>query len=308
MKLGKVTEKRTLYEIDALGNYTPDNAQITTKKIPPGIYSVHQNQMTGKLFVKPKEMVFEKFITLPDMCTNKVLSDLEIFWTAETKLKYETLDLIYKRGILMHGLPGVGKSAAISKVCEKFIAQDGIILFNPQPAMLYMMVQEIQAIQPESKILVIWEEFECHLDDSTFLSILDGELQLSNVAYIATTNYIEEIPARIKNRPSRFAQVIEIGFPTFADRLMYLEGKLSSLKLSSEVLNNIAHNTNGFVLDQVKDVVISHFVFGYSLTESIDKIKTFEYDEELEEEYEEENEEAEEPLYKLQTKIGTRRF
>lgn len=289
MKLGKVVSKKDLYEVES-GVFVPSFTKTTTEKLPSGIYSVQQNQSTGQLLLSPKEMVFEKFITLPDMTTNLILEDLSTFWNPETKAKYEQLDLIYKRGILMHGLPGVGKSATISKVCEKFIEQDGIILFNPSPAMLYFIVQDIQAIDPTRKLLVIWEEFECHLDDSTFLSILDGELQLSNVAYIATTNYIDQIPQRIKNRPSRFAQVIEVGFPTFQDRLEYLTNKLKSVNISEELILEIAELTEGFVLDQVKDVVISHFVFNYSLEESIAKIKTFSYDENEEENYEDEEE------------------
>ena len=77
-------------------------------------------------------------------------------------------------------------------------------------------------------IMVIWEEFENWVAgyEADILNILDGVHQVDNVFYIATTNYIQQIPPRIRNRPSRFADVIEIGPPSANLRKAYIEAKI----------------------------------------------------------------------------------
>jgi SpoVK/Ycf46/Vps4 family AAA+-type ATPase len=295
MKIGKTTTNISVYE-NKYGNdwIYPTSKQKSFLPLEANIYNINADA-NGELFVAPKEINFEKFIELPHMPTNDVMSDLDIFWKAETKDKYEKFGLIYKRGILMHGKPGVGKSASIYKICQNFVQQGGIVFYDPQPAALYMMVKQIQVIEPERRILAVFEEVEHLIRDTTFLSILDGEKQLNNVAYIATTNYIKQIPERIKNRPSRFARVIEVGFPSLVDRKTYLSHVLGNV-IDTKTLNEVAELTEGFVLDQVKDVVISHFVFDYSLDISIEKIRSSWDEEDLdveeEEEYEDDEEEA----------------
>lgn len=290
MKLGKMTSAATLYEVGHEGYYF-GYERTTSTKLPAGVYTIASSMMRGT-YLSPKEMSFEKVIQLPDMRTNKVMEDIAHFWKPETKKKYDEMGLIYKRGILMHGRPGTGKSATIFKIAEEFIKQDGIVVFNPDPSALYNVMKHVQNIEADRKILVIFEEFEYYLNDMNFLSLLDGELQLSNIVYIGTTNYIDKVPERIKNRPSRFAHVVEIGLPTLEDRFTYLDAKLGNT-IDRTLLEQVAALTEGFVLDQVKDVVISHFVFGYTLDESIAKLKTFSWSDELEEDETEDEEEME---------------
>lgn len=286
MKLGQVKAQPSLYEIGTFGEYFTGFDRSVCTKLPAGVYEVKNHMLRG-VYMHPKEMNFEKFIKLPDMQTNKIIDDINLFWKPETKTKYETMGLMYKRGILMYGKPGTGKTASIFEVAKKFVENDGVVIFNPDIAALYYMVKNIQAIEPDRKLLVIFEEFDHWLDDANFLSLLDGELQLENIVYIATTNYIDKVPPRIKNRPSRFAQVVEIGLPTLEARLTYLKAKLDD-KIETQLLEQVATLTEGFVLDQVKDVIISHFVFGYTLEESLSKIKSFTWEDTDEDEEEDE--------------------
>jgi ATP-dependent 26S proteasome regulatory subunit len=57
------------------------------------------------------------------------------------------------------------------------------------------------------------------------LALLDGELQIDNVVFIATTNYPERLDRRIVNRPSRFDIVKLIDMPNAAARKLYLTTK-----------------------------------------------------------------------------------
>ncbi len=270
--IGTKDNSLTNYQISN-GCYFPSHDVVSTPTLPAGVYMI-QSTPEGRFYFKEKEMIFEDIVGLPDMQTNRVLADINKFWDPKTKTKYDQLGLIYKRGILMHGTQGTGKSSCIFKVCEEFTKNNGVVIFNPPTSWLPIIVQQMQSVEPDRKILVIFEEFDEYCDTGEFLNLLDGELQLNNIVYIATTNHIEAIPPRIKNRPSRFAQVIEIGKPTFNDRMSYLSSKLSNILTLGE-LEDVAFKTDGFVLDQVKDVVISTFIFDNSIDDAVAKIKTF---------------------------------
>ena len=49
--------------------------------------------------------------------------------------------------------------------------------------------------------------------ESEYLSLLDGENQIGNVVYVATTNYPEKLDKRFTDRPSRFDVVQKISMP-----------------------------------------------------------------------------------------------
>ena len=87
---------------------------------------------------------------------------------------------------------------------------------------------------------------------------------------ILILNYISKIPARIKNRPSRFAKIIEINKPTPEQRESFLKQKLHESDMDK--LAALVQSSDGFVIDQVKDLIISVCCFGQDVAESVRKI------------------------------------
>lgn len=280
LEIGNSQSSWNEYKVHPNGIYQVSvHAPQGPTKLPAGAYTVFTGQ-SGEVIFCSKTMECDKLLRLPDMATNVVLEDLKKFWSAESKYRYEQLGMIYKRGILMHGLPGTGKSAVAVTLAEEIINDGGIVLFNPSAGVVSEAVKQIRSVEGQGRnILVILEEVDTMCDDADFLSLLDGELQIDNIAYIATTNYIDRIPKRIKNRPSRFARVIEIGTPSLADRTLYIEAKAGKV-LDKHTKKEIAKLTEGMVLDQVKDVIISTYVFNEKLEEAINKIKDMDLEEE----------------------------
>jgi SpoVK/Ycf46/Vps4 family AAA+-type ATPase len=71
-------------------------------------------------------------------------------------------------------------------------------------------------------------------------------------------------------RPGRFASVIEVGFPTAEARAAYLETKISD----KSIINRIVSKTDGFSIDELKEVVRGHFCMMKPLDQYIDSIKS----------------------------------
>lgn len=257
------------------GLYFPNLVAKRSDTLPPGAYECAVTNQ-GEAYLKPIQIVTDKIV---DLGGDSIKDDIDLFWQKGVSEKFEQYGLVHKRGILVYGDPGCGKTIQLAKTARYVIDElDGIILFNPAPSYVKEFVRIIREVEPTKKVVIMWEEFDEVLngDEALLLSLLDGEIQFGNIVYLATTNYISKIPARIKNRPSRFAKVIKIDKPTVEQREMFLRAKLHNTDL--EKLPALVQASEDFVIDQVKDLIISVCCFGYSIDKAVRKIKEMQAD------------------------------
>ena len=80
---------------------------------------------------------------------------------------------------------------------------------------------------------------------------MDGELQIDNVLFVATTNYPEKLDRRLVCRPSRFDIIRKVGMPTASAREVYLQTKNKRLCSDSAELADWVKQTEGFYVNKV---------------------------------------------------------
>lgn len=240
-------------------------------KLPPGVYQINEN-IGGEIYFTKITTNHDELVDLPGTEYDLVVSEIEKFMKLETRKKFDKKGYIYKRGTLLHGKPGTGKTCIVNRVINKVTQEGGISLFSPNPALLEEAFRVLDSIQPETRVLVIFEELDQLIEryESNLLNLLDGEIQKTNVIYMATTNFIEQIPARIR-RPGRFPSVIEVKYPQAKTRRFYLEKKLYDE--TGVDIDLWVQKTEGFSIDELKETVAQVICLEYDLDATVERIK-----------------------------------
>lgn len=233
-------------------------AESTIDCLLPGTYCVESIPSHGICFIKHKVNT-DKLLTLPDSVSSQIIKDVEYFWQREKTFK--SLNYLWKRGILLYGPAGSGKTSTIQLLCNQLIDMGGLAIFVSSPKACYYGLQMLRSIQSHTPLIVIMEDLDAliHLHGETdILSLLDGEMQINNILFLATTNYPERLDKRLINRPSRFDIIRKINMPSAKDRKTYLIHKFNNqFKLNTDQLRHWVDSTEQFSLAHLKELIIS---------------------------------------------------
>jgi hypothetical protein len=195
----------------------------TTPALPPGVYQF-ANTNRGIAFIKVPVSI-DGLVRFPQANSDRVVEEIASFWQKETV--FSDYKIAYKRGIILWGPPGSGKSSTIKFIMKDVIEKRGglVVQFN-EPLSFVEGIRVIREIQPETPIVVLMEDIDSILQShnpSLVLNVLDGVEKMHKIVFLATTNYPELLGARIINRPSRFDKRIRIPHPNGECRKVYLE-------------------------------------------------------------------------------------
>lgn len=243
--------------------------------VPPGLYKCAQRDDVGPCFQK---LIIETdaLIQLPDMVCNEVIAQIKLFWSDKVKESLESRGFMHKRGIMMFGEPGSGKTCTIQMLVKMLIDNGGIAIYAEDPAILSNCLQLLRRIESDRPVIVILEDFDTLTDrdrrENNWLAVLDGEAQIKNVVFLATTNYIENIDKRFVDRPSRFDIIMPVPMPSARCRAAYIRYKEPSL--NDDELFDWVQQSDGFSLAHVKEMIISVLCFGKTLEETVLRLNT----------------------------------
>lgn len=256
------------YSVEQGSNFRPTSQ--TAPKLPAGLYGVSEDNYG--LFFKKQDIDMSELIRFDDSMANTVMDEFSMFW--KKKDLYQERGEIHKRGFMLWGPPGGGKTSTVSFIMQDFI-KDGNVVFKFS-GKLTNMVQNFRHIEPDRKVMIIMEDVDAHIVDlyseQAVLDMLDGTVQHSNTIIIATTNYPERLPDRIINRPSRFDRVEYIGTPTKSHRKLYIKTKSRTLK--TKEINKMAKDTSGWTLAHIKELILSTEVFGLKYDDTLSRLET----------------------------------
>jgi hypothetical protein len=235
-------------------------AGATVPSLPPGVYAVRFDGYGPSL--ERRSVTCDDLVELPDHATARVLEGMQKFWASADR--YHTLGLIYKRGVLLWGPQGSGKTVTVQFLIRALVAANGIVLLFASPDVTLSMLNVVRRIEPSRRVILVMEDIDeiiARYGEHEVLSLLDGENQTDNVVHIATTNHPERLGARILNRPSRFDERIFVPMPSPESRLTYLRTatQRSGSQLTDSELLGWRDDTEGMSIAHLRELVAGVF-------------------------------------------------
>lgn len=215
-------------------------------ELPAGIYTYQRDMFSWGL--SPYDFSVDEYIDLSGH-TKKIEDDISTFLSK--KEDYHKNGLLWKRGILLAGPQGNGKTVLLENISKKFSGKARII-FGLE------VLQRLKSLEPflnDLPLIVIAEEFT-NYNPSELLGYLDGEESIDGCLMIFTTNYPQHIPMNIVDRPGRIDSIYEVGLPDEATRAVYLQSKLGGT-----VSQKIIKQSAGLSIAYLRELIVASQVY-----------------------------------------------
>ena len=242
----------------------------TIKSVPKGVYRIVV-MANGTIIFAPRKIVTDQLLRLPDSKSDMVISEIEKFWTL--KETYSNFGFVHKRGFLLWGPPGSGKTSTTAMAIKQMVDKGGtVFLMDVHPTHMANALAEFRQVEPDRPCVVVLEDIDTIISqygEPEVLALLDGESSIDNVVFLATTNYPEELDGRIVNRPSRFDRIVMIGMPNREARKLYLESR----KIPSAEVDQWVDLTDDFSIAHMKELIVGVKCLGQPLAEVAERLR-----------------------------------
>lgn len=164
----------------------------------------------------------------------------------------------YKRGILLYGAPGNGKTTLVKSITGSTNAP--VVYWQITEYTNSYTVQEVFGIVSRlAPAILVIEDIDSmpEFTRSVFLNTLDGTQSREGLFIIGTTNYPEKIDPALINRAGRFDRAYEIPAPDQSLRKSYL-AKLDIKSIFTDIqLDHMAELTKGLSISQLNELYMS---------------------------------------------------
>ena len=261
------------------------NSYYPTRKIKlvptllPGSYNISWDGSINEYYFLKKSVFSDELYVLPNGIFETILEDLDYFWKNIEKFKKYGYN--HKRGLLLYGEPGNGKTCLTSLISNQVEKLGGLIFNirngNDLRGFLEAVPFRLREIQSNTPIVVMIEDLDGLVAnpelESELLNLLDGINQLEHCVYIGCTNYPEKLKERILNRPNRFDKRYYIGNPDRTVREFYFKKKIKKEDLDSFDFDLLLDKTEGLSLSHCGELIKSVFIFEKDLEESIEELQ-----------------------------------
>lgn len=253
--------------------FIPDISITIHDKLPPGVYKmelIDRDWQAHKIGINTDELY-----AFSNDCTSDILNEVSNFW--KKKDLYQQFNITHKRGILLCGAPGCGKTSIIQLLVKQIVEEmNGLVFVASTPSefsgLSHMLSNTIRQIEKDRPIITIIEDVDQLITslggDACILDFLDGSSSIENHLVILTSNNTTDLTDAIL-RPSRIDLIYEIPNPTSEVRKLYFQKK----EIDPEIITDLITKTDGFSFAELKEVFVAIKVLGKTVNETIQRIK-----------------------------------
>lgn len=192
-----------------------------------------------------------------------------------------------KRGLLLFGPPGTGKTHTVSYLLNAMTGRTGFILSGPAVAAVGQAGTLARSLQPAT---IVIEDVDLVAMDRTMpggshnsllfqlLNEMDGLAGDSDVLFVLTTNRVDLLEPALAARPGRVDQAIELPLPDAEARRrlldLYLPGEAPTAELAPDAKQRVLERTEGvaaaFIKELARRATLGRLVDGKTLSHHLE--------------------------------------
>ena len=203
-------------------------------------------------------------LVLPGELKQELQHDLQQFF--DSRALYQRYGIPWKRGILLVGPPGNGKTHTIKALLNWL--QQPCLYVKSFKARHYSDMDGMKSVFDRARqttpCVLVLEDLDSLITDqnrSFFLNELDGFASNTGIVLVATTNHPENLDSAIVDRPSRFDRKYHFPLPAPTERTAYLAAWNQTLdpdlRLSEAGQQEVVALTEGFSFAYLKELFLS---------------------------------------------------
>lgn len=244
----------------------------TLHRLPAGAYTCLVDNCWNPIF-QVRDLQVDELIDFSDSLPSRILHEVDRFWSMGER--FARLGFLHRRGYLLYGKQGSGKSSLIHQIIAKILAQGHVAFFCQHPTYFVRCMERFRPVEPDRPIVCVFEDIDAIIEnygDSELLQWLDGNHQVNKAVNLASTNYPEKLDRRIIARPRRFDRVLRIESPDERLRAAYFARKLP--EQSPEERQRWAQLTDGLPFAALAELIISVCCLGHDVEETVALLKS----------------------------------
>ena len=217
----------------------------------------HGNELVTFL---PRPQVTAGDVVLPDGLLETI--ERHIIGVADWSAELLSAGQHLKRGLLLHGPPGTGKTHTVRYLTGRLASSTIILLtgrsirFIDQAAALARRLQPSMVVLEDVDLVAVDRDFTQDGNPLLFslLEAMDGIGADADVTFVLTTNRADILETALADRPGRVDLAVEIPRPDLRCRERLLQVYARGLSLDAD-LTRVAADTEGITASFVKEMI-----------------------------------------------------
>jgi SpoVK/Ycf46/Vps4 family AAA+-type ATPase len=216
-------------------------------------------------------------VILDPRTKDALIDDVQGFFASQEL--YAEFAVPWKRGVILHGAPGNGKTLSIKALMNNLYDSSSATNDSrrPIPSLYVKSLQNCQGSQYAIRsiflkarkcapCMLIFEDLDSIVTNkvrSYFLNEIDGLEANNGILMVGSTNHLGALDPAIANRPSRFDRKYHFALPRWQERVAYANywrRKLEQnekVEFPEQICELVAEWTSGFSFAYLKELFIS---------------------------------------------------
>lgn len=246
----------------------------TVTQLPAGAYTCTLDPY-GREIYHFRNLLIDSLINVEGSLPDRILKEINQFWSCGSR--FAKYGFLHRRGYLLYGKQGGGKSSLIHQIIQGIIRQGHVAFFCDYPRAFTQCVEKFREVEPSRPVLCVFEDIDSIIEnygESELLQWLDGNHQINKAVNLATTNYPEKLDPRIHSRPRRFDRILRIESPDTNIRRAYFTEKVKDL--TNEELTQWVQLSEGLSFASLAELVISVCCLGNDIHDTATLLRNLE--------------------------------